>query len=57
MGAAGLIVQQAIYQMNMSLAMIRQSADAQKTLIDMVAANAENMPHPSGRGSAVNLLA
>ncbi len=56
MGAAGLIVQQAIYQMNMSLAMIKQNAQSQQSLVNMIAQSAEQAPHPSGRGSSVNLV-
>lgn len=57
MEPASLIVQQAMYQMNVSLSLIKQSAQAQQSLVNMIAESAASAPHPSGRGSNVNILA
>ena len=55
MEGVGLIVKQAMGQMNLSMSLIKQSAEAQQGLIDVIAETAAAAPQGSGRGSQLDI--
>lgn len=58
MDVAGIAAQQAQLRANIALETIKQSADAQKALANVIQQAAENLPAPSGgRGGIVDISA
>ena len=56
MEAAAVAIQQSMLQTKIGLAMIKQQAQAQQSLVDMIAQTAEAL-NASGRGQVVNMFA
>lgn len=53
MEAVGVYTQQALFQQKMGIAMLKQSAEAQKSIVNMIAETV----NATGRGQMLNVLA